>query len=154
MALYLPKFKYSSMPPCEENEKWMSKNSVSNAIAKIFTIVCLDFILSMFMQLLIQFNPTDGDCGLAACQELCQLFKSSPMASMNNCPNNIHIAYTLRVQSGEWLLGACVLNSTIGNTCKCPLAWQLEGKNMVRRVFLKDVSSLILVLRGSFEMHF
>lgn len=40
------------------------------------------------------------------------------------------------------------------NMCKSPPVCHPEGKNMVKGVFLKDVSSTVLILRHSFEIHF
>lgn len=57
------------------------------------------------------------------------------------------------VGAGKWLFDAHVVRAVIRNTCKAPLAWQLEGKNLIRGVFLEDVSLPMLILRDSFEIH-
>lgn len=57
------------------------------------------------------------------------------------------------VQSGKWLFDAHVVRSVIRHICKSPLAWQLEGKNLVGGVLLEGVSLPMLILRDSFEIH-
>lgn len=94
----------------------MTQNSILNAIAKIFTTFCLDFKSNMFMWLLIQFNPTDGGCGLAVCQEPCFLLKSIPMASTSNRPSSILSGGCS--QWNEWLLDAPRVLSSMATRVK------------------------------------